>query len=265
MNSEKPKQTEDFFGSTIAESLKLSLALKSISTMDLVPKLGINLPSIYSSIPSPLSSLQACLDKEQITRPQSSQPSSCEETDLTIFPKDLFNISKKQKKIILFEFFSIDQKEEINNFFRRSSKKDLVIINSNKSKEVIQKSTNHIFLSIDLPKSVSSICVHSGYFFGHCFALVFECHLSIVDLNEMPSKNGFEVLNERFKLFEDLHAQIENSLPEHFHGFFFKNELRFEERKLKLPSMYVYDVSDYNLIFEDDIEDKKENSYPLQI
>ncbi|MDD3248537.1 MAG: hypothetical protein PHF18_17040 [Methanosarcina sp.] len=260
MKLEKPKQTENIFGSTIAESLKLSPALKSISTMDLVPKLGINLPSIYSSIHSPLSILQACLDKEQITRLQSSQSSSCEETDLTILPEDLFNISKRQKKIILFEFFNLDQKEEINNFFRLSSKKDLVIINYNKSKEVIQRSINHLALNIDLPKNVLSMCVHSGYFFGHHFALIFECHLSIVDLNEMPSKNGFEGLNERFNLFEDLHAQIENSLPEQFHGFFFKNELRFEERKLKLPSMYVYDINNYNFIFEDDIEDKKENS-----
>ncbi len=260
MDSEKLKQTEYFFDSTIAESLKLSSVLKSISTMDLVPKLGIDLSSAYSSIPSSLSNLQSYFNEKHMTKLQNLQSSSCEDTNLTILPDDLFNISKKQKKIILIEFFNLDQKEEINNFFRLFSKKDLVIINDNKSKEVIQRSINHLPLSIALPKNVSSMCVHSGYFFGYYFALIFECYLSIEDLNEISSKNGFGILNERFKLFEDLHAQIEKSLPEQFHGFFFKNELRFEERKLKLPSMYVYDVNDYNLIFEDDTEDEKENS-----
>lgn len=233
-------------------------AFKSISTMGLVPKLGIDLSSAYSSIPSSLSSLQSY--EEHITKLQNLQSPSCEDTNLTIFPDDLFNISKKQKKIILIEFFNLNQKEEINDFFRLFSKKDLVIINDNKSKEVIQRSVNYFPLSIALPKNISSMCVHSGYFFGYYFALIFECCLSIEDPNEMPSKNGFGILNERFKLFEDLHAQIENSLPEQFHGFFFKNELRFEERKLKLPSIYVYDVNDYNFIFEDDMEDEKENS-----
>jgi len=156
MDSEKLKQTEYFFDSTIAESLKLSSVLKSISTMDLVPKLGIDLSSAYSSIPSSLSSLQSYFNEGHITKLQNLQSSSCEDTNLTILPDDLFNISKKQKKIILIEFFNLDQKEEINNFFRLFSKKDLVIINDNKSKEVIQRSINHLPLSIALPKNVSS-------------------------------------------------------------------------------------------------------------
>lgn len=253
---QNPIKVSNFtFNSSKLANLVSESALKSIFTMGLVPKLGI-----YNSIPSSLSSLQSCLNKEHITRLQSLQSPSCEETNLTISPDDLLNISKKQKNIILIEFFNLNQKEEINNFFRIFSKNNLVIINNNKSKEVIQRSINRLPLSIALPKNVSSICVHSGYFFGHHFALIFECNLSIADFNEMSSKNGFGVLNERFNLFEDIHAQIENSLPEQFHGFFFKNELGFEERKLKLPSMYVYDVNDYNFIFEDDMEDKKENS-----
>lgn len=57
-------------------------------------------------------------------------------------------------------------------------------------------------------------------FFGHHFALIFECFLSIMDLNEKFPKECYEVIKERFEVSEDIHAQIENSLPDLFHGFF---------------------------------------------
>lgn len=41
---------------------------------------------------------------------------------------------------------------------------------------------------------------------------------------------------------------------------FFKNEFGIRDNKLKLLSIYVYDVKDYNLIFEDNIEEQRETS-----
>lgn len=125
----------------------------------------------------------------------------------------------------------------------------------------MQLSINHILLNTDLPKNVSSICVHFGYFFGYHFSLIFECDLNVEDLYEKFSKNDTDSLIECFQLFEDLQVQIEESLPEQFHGFFYKNELRFEKPNLKLLSIYVYDIHDYKFIF--DIEYNEKSMAPI--
>lgn len=247
--------------SDITSKISKISSLFEQSSLDLVSNLGVDLSSIYTSVPSSLSSIQAAFNKEQTTKHQSLKPSSDnEKTDLIINPKDLFYISKKQKKILLFEFFDINKKEEINHYFRLLSDKEFVSIDTTKSKEVVQRSINRLPLNIELSKHVSSVCVHSGYFFGHHFTLIFECLLSTMDINENPSKYGYEVIKERFEVFEDIHAEIENSLPDLFHGFFFKNELGIRDNKRKLPSIYVYDVKDYNLIFEDNMEEQRETS-----
>ncbi|MEN6554241.1 MAG: hypothetical protein ABFC34_15285 [Methanobacterium sp.] len=169
-------------------------------------------------------------------------------------PEDFEYISKTHKKIILFDFFNLSQKDEINSFIRSVLGKDLVYVNENKSKETVQWSVNSIPFEIKLPKYVSSIQIYSGYFFGDYFTLIFECNLNIKDNNEISPCIG-KSLEERFQLFEAIHSEIENLLPRQFQGFFFKNEMEFEEKKLKLPSMYIYDVNDYKFIFEDNSKD----------
>lgn len=79
--------------------------------------------------------------------------------------------------------------------------------------------------------------------------------MNIFDNHEILSENENEDFYKRFQLFEDLQTQIENLLLKEFHGLFFKNELQFEKNKLKLPSMYLYDIHDYKFIFEENIED----------
>lgn len=172
-------------------------------------------------------------------------------------PEDFEYISKKHKKIILFDFFNLSQKNEINSFINSISGKDLVYFNENKSKEAVQWSVNSLPFQADLPSSISYIQIHSGYFFGDYFTLIFECDLNIKDDDETSSENNAKNFYERFQIFKDTQAQIENLLPSQFHGFFFKNGIGFEETKLKLPSIYTYNVSDYKFIFEGDVENNR--------
>jgi hypothetical protein len=171
-------------------------------------------------------------------------------TNTKIDPKDILKISKKHKKILLFDFFDINQKEVINDFFRSTTGKNLVNISNDKSEEVVQKSIYHLPLITELPKNVISIDVHFCYSFGHHFSLMFECDLNVDDLYETFSEDDCESLIKSFQLFEDLQVQIEETLPEQFNGLFLKNELNFIKPKLKLPYIYIYDIHDYKYIFE---------------
>lgn len=171
--------------------------------------------------------------------------------------EDLINISKKHKKIILFDFFDLNQMKEINSFTNSVSGKDLIRINKNKSKEVVQWSVNSLSFQTDLPSSISHIQIYSGYFFGDYFTLIFECDLNIKDDEETSSEDIGSIFNKRFQLFKDTQAQIENLLPNQFHGLFFKNNIGFEETKLKLPSAYIYNVKGYEFIFKDDVKNNR--------
>jgi hypothetical protein len=171
--------------------------------------------------------------------------------------EDFKYISKRHRKVVLFDFFNLRQKDEINSFIKSInsiSGKDLVFINKNKSKEAVQWSVNSLPFQTDLPNSISYIRIHSGYFFGDYFILIFECDLNTKDDNETSSEKVDEILYKRFQIFKEIQVQIENWLPSQFQGLFFKNDIGFEETKLKLPSIYVYDVSEYRFIFEDDVE-----------
>lgn len=169
-------------------------------------------------------------------------------------PEELNDISKKHKKIILFDFFDLNQLKEMNSFTNSVYGKDLIYINKNRSKEAVQWSINSLPFQTDLPSNISHIQIYSGYFFGDHFTLIFECDLNIKDDEKTSSKDTGNIFNERFQLFKNTQAQIESLLSSQFHGFFFKNDIGFEETRLKLPSIYTYNVSDYKFIFENNVK-----------
>lgn len=162
------------------------------------------------------------------------------------------DISKRQKKIIVYEFISISQKELVDNYFESLCGRSLVYIDDSKSKESYRQSVNSAQLNISLPKEISKIEVHSVHFYGDYFVLVFECDLNLKEYNEQLTGNSVDIFNQRYRAYEDVQKKIENLLPNEFHGLFFNNEMKFHGSNCILPSLYVYDLQAYRqFVFED--------------
>ena len=169
------------------------------------------------------------------------------------------DLSKKQKKLILFELINLSEKEKVDKYFKSSSGEKIVYLNENRYKESLQQSTKSLPLNINLPNYVEKITVHSLYCFGDYFSLIFECDLKLKEYNEEVVGNQSEVLNKRYKIYEELQKEIEKLIPKEFYGVFFNKELKFSNYNFSLPSIYIYNLSNYKHIFEeseDRIEDR---------
>jgi len=162
------------------------------------------------------------------------------------------DISKRQKKIIVYEFISISQKELVDTYFESVCGKSLVYIDDSRSKESFRQSVNSVQLNISLPKEISKIQVHSVYFYGDYFILVFECDLNLKEYNEQLTGDFVDTFNQRYRAYEEMQKKIEKLLPNEFHGLFFNNEMKFYGSNCILPSLYVYDLQAYRqFVFED--------------
>lgn len=165
--------------------------------------------------------------------------------------KYIEDISKKQKKIIIYEFISISQKELVDNYFESLCGKSLVYIDDSRSKESFRQSINSVQLNISLPKEISKIEVHSVHFYGDYFVLIFECDLNLKEYNEQLTGDSVDIFNQRYRAYKEVQKKIENLLPNEFHGLFFNNEMKFYGSNCILPSLYVYDLQNYRSIFKD--------------
>src|SRR5665648_255457 len=128
------------------------------------------------------------------------------------------DISKRQKKIIVYEFINISQKEIVNDRFELLCGKSLVEIDNFKAKESFQQSINSAQLDLSLPKEISKIEVHSVYFYGDYFILIFECDLNLKEYNEQLTGDFIDIFNQRYRAYENVQKKIEKMLPNEFHG-----------------------------------------------
>lgn len=163
----------------------------------------------------------------------------------------LEDVSKLQKKLFLIEFIPLSNKDKIDSYFITNNGKSLVSINESRSKDSFQQSVKSLTLKVDLPNNVSHIEVHSVYNFGDYLTLIFECNLNLQEFNNGLTGDRAGILNKRYKIYEDLQCEIEKLIPKELHGFFFNNELKLTGLNPTLPSIYVYDFTDYNFIFDD--------------
>jgi len=173
----------------------------------------------------------------------------------SLSPTELLDeCSKKQNKLVVFDFLPIAKVDKVNSFCKKMYGQELFFRTETKLKDTYQQSIKTIEkVNISL-HNVKQINIHSVYHYGDYFTVIYECLLTIDDV-ELEGSNKVNLLNKRKKEFDTVQQALENVIPTELKGIFGRKG-HFTSSSLTLPGFIIYDLEEFAYFFDD----KKNNN-----
>ena len=161
------------------------------------------------------------------------------------------DVSTRHDKIILFDMIKIEEESKINEYCSSHYGETLFVKDNYISKDSFQqtmKTITNISLSVE---QVSNINLHSAYYYGKFFCVMYECVLCVNNSTEVG--NDIDILNRRLNKFKSIQKKVEEAIPDELKGIFGHKKLfRFSESSgNSIPCFYIYSVEDYSSFFDD--------------
>ena len=158
--------------------------------------------------------------------------------------EDLAKITQNEDIIILFEWIPIDKLDSINQFFIKNHDKSLLKIESRIKSRVCQNALNSFEIDLSLSDYVTGTILLSCYNFGNYMQIAFICKIKIDNLDHSGDSTE-QIISKRMDKINDIQKEIESNIPEILHGFFYNNEIQSFEKPYKLPSLILFNTSQY--------------------
>jgi len=192
------------------------------------PNLGLNISSLQNSLSSIIPQ----------TRNYDIEPIS-----------DMEKIVKEEEAIILFELIPIEELEKINEYFKEKFGDDLLKIENRIEQRIYQNSFHSIEINLALSSYVKKTLVYASYNFGKYFQLIFFCTIKIDDLLH-TGQDSEKIISERCLKINEIQKEIEGNIPDILHGFFMKNNFNSFEKPFELPSLILFNSSQFSHFLE---------------
>ena len=162
---------------------------------------------------------------------------------------DLAKITQNEDSIILFELIPVDKLNSINRFFSEHYDKQLLSIESRIQPRVYQNAVSSFEVNLQLSTHVTQTVLHSCYNFGNYVQVSFICKIKIDGLDHSDDTTE-QIISKRLEKINSIQKEIESNIPEILHGFFYTNEIQSFTKPHILPSLILFNTSQYSHFLE---------------